>query len=362
MKVGILTFHEVFNPGAFWQAIGTQTLMRGLGHEAYVINYNPPGHRYSTWMHIRALSYRLPFRLRLVLQARGKDIAFAKDREKYMYLSRHFKNHAELEQERFDAILIGADIVWDFQMPALGQDPVYFGHFLNTKRLISFCPSVGPCDLSKEIPAYVEEGLRRFHGLSVRDAKTQELVKKVIDVESPILCDPAFHLNVTNLLKELETDEQPERPYLLVYLINQFCDDAFIAEIKAFARERKLRIISTLYSNTWADEDRVAHGPMEWLRLIADADCIVTNTFHGAVFSIMLKKNFVVKYTPLIQSKTEGMLVSLGLQERVVGLNGSISDILTERCDYHSVSAKVTDMKKIAENFLSEHLNSLPKI
>jgi hypothetical protein len=356
MKVGILTFHEVFNPGAFLQALGTQTLVRSLGHDAYIIDYNPPGHRYSTLKHIRKLSYRLPFRLRTVIQTRAKDFAFANDRAKYMSLTQKFYNHAELEKKQFDAVLIGADIVWNYDMKALGRDPVYFGHFLNAKRVIASSPSVGPCCLSGELPIYVVEGLAKFHAISVRDIKTQEFVGKVLNIKPPVLCDPAFHLDPVALLDCADINNLPKEPYVLVYLMGQFCDDAFIAEVKAFAHKNKLRIISTLYSNKWADENRVVGGAMDWLQLIANAEHVITNTFHGTVFSIMLNKSFAVQYTHLIQSKTDGMLSALTLKGRVIQDDESLGFILGSSWDFHAVSSKVEQWKNCARSFIQNAL------
>lgn len=356
MRVGILTFHEVFNPGAFLQALGTQTLLQQLGHEAWIIDYNPPKHRYTTWKNVRALSYRLPFRLRQVMQGRGKAQAFARDRAQLMQLSVRFADHAELSQEPFDAVLIGADIVWNFSLPALNHDPVYFGKYLNTDRLISFAPSVGHCDVEGELPDYVVEGLKRFSATSVRDRATQKLVERVLEQSPPILCDPAFHLDPDALLRGVELPEAQEQPYVLVYMMGQFCDASFISEVKAFARKHQLRIISTLYPNPWADENRIMHGPLEWLRLLSNAEYVVTNTFHGTVFSIMLQKSFAVQYTPLVQSKTEGMLESLGLTKRVIQEPDTLASILNADWPNSSVKQQIDKWREDARGFLAQAL------
>ena len=46
MKIGILTFHEVYNPGAFLQALGTFNLLKSLGHDPQIIDYTSPAHRF----------------------------------------------------------------------------------------------------------------------------------------------------------------------------------------------------------------------------------------------------------------------------------------------------------------------------
>jgi hypothetical protein len=358
MKIGILTFHEVFNPGAFFQAIGTQTLLLELGHEAQVVDYTTPTHRYSTVRLMRRLSYRLPFRMPVVIASYRRDRAFSSDRAKVMQLTGNLSGHEALKQMHFNAILIGADIVWNFDLPAIARDPVYFGHSLNTKRLIGFAPSVGQCDIDGALPEYVEAGLNRFTAIAVRDPRTQSLVERVTGTKPLIICDPAFHLDYRKLLEGYNSENPVNRPYLLVYLMGQFCDDAFIQSIQQFAKERKLRIISTLYSNKWADEDRTAHGPLEWLRLMQRAAYVVTNTFHGTVFSIMLGKSFATQYTPLIQAKTEGMIKSLKLQDRIVGEPTQLAKILESEWDIATVTAQLDVWRSAAKEYLVVALSS----
>ncbi len=356
MKVGILTFHEVFNPGAFFQTLGSVSLLEQRGHEVTVIDYTPPSHRYSMLKMVCALSYRLPFRMKLVWQSHGKAAAFARDRRKWMRLSQHFESHEQLLKEHFDAVCIGADIVWHFDLPALGRDPVYFGHSLNTERLIAFAPSVGHCVIDGPLPQYVCDGLREFHAISVRDAKSGRLVESVTGVLPPQLCDPAFHLNPDDFLGSVSVRASGDAPYLLVYLMGHLCSPELIAAIQAFAKSRNLKVISTLYPNAWADEDRVVCGPIEWLRLIREARYIVTNTFHGTVFSMMLGKDFAVQYTDLIRSKTEGMLEELGLKDRIVTEGKDIEAVFGRDWDRARVRRQIDGWRVVARTFLERAL------
>ena len=125
MKIGILTFHEVFNPGAFLQALATQRLVESLGHEAWIVNYTPPAHRYSVLKNLKALSWRAPIRFPRAIQNLRKDKAFELARENFMNLTLPFETADEVAKDSFDAVLIGADVVWNYKIKKYGQDPLY---------------------------------------------------------------------------------------------------------------------------------------------------------------------------------------------------------------------------------------------
>ena len=141
----------------------------------------------------------------------GRHKAFLESRNLLKFTPK-LLNHQDTQKQFFDAVLIGADIVWDFLNPRLGYDSIYFGEFLNSKRIISFAASCGSAS-HKEAPAYAVNGLNSFHSISVRDMNTLRFVKESIGREAQLICDPAFHVNDVDVVSE-----SPDKtPYLLVY-------------------------------------------------------------------------------------------------------------------------------------------------
>jgi hypothetical protein len=352
MKIGILTFHEVFNPGAFLQALATQRLVESLGHEAKIIDYTPEAHRYSFGQSLKKLSWRLPFRLLRALETAWKDAAFRSARKSLMNLTPRYQSRDEIASERFDAVLVGADVVWNFILENYGKDPVYFGHGLNTDRLISFAPSFGPCSSEDSRPEYVERGLRKFTALSVRDKNSQAIVKSAIDVEAKIICDPAFHLDQTQLLKPCDENE----PFILIYALPQYMDIRTVDEIKSFAKERGLKTVATLYRQKWVDSNRIAEGPLEWLGLIDRADYVFTNTFHGIVFCTKMKKRFAFQYTPSIRSKSLYTVDKLGLEPLLVEKKRRVEDAFTIDHDFATADRQIDHLTEDAKAYLVEAL------
>lgn len=352
MRIGILTFHEVYNPGAFLQALATQRLVESLGHEALIINYTPKAHRYSFVRNLRNLKWRLPIRFPRAIQNLRKDKSFAAAREKWMNLTAPFETVEQVASESFDAVLIGADVVWNFTIKKYGQDPLYFGVGLNTKKRISFAPSFGPCSLSDNPPVYVTQGLNQFDHISVRDKNSKEIVSTLTDVDPPIICDPAFHLDHTKL--PLECDEK--EPFLLVYMVAPYVSAETVTQIRQFAKSKGLRIVATLYHQKWADANRTSGGPMEWLGLIHHAQYVITNTFHGIVFCSKMEKKFAFEYTPSIRTKSLYTVEKLGIDPLLADGESTIESALDSGFKFDGVRKQIANLTDDGKRFLTNAL------
>lgn len=330
MKIGILTFHDVFNPGAFLQALGTQTLVESLGHEALVIDYTAPVHRFRPYSYFLRWNWRMLYRFRTWYGMLLKERAFERARAGLLNRTRFYESRADIGEEHYDAVFVGADVVWNFKHASLGRDSVYFGEGIDTQRLISFAASCGDCSLDDVVPEYVQRGLKNFNSYSVRDQNTAEMVRAFANKEAVQICDPAFHLE----LNEIMPETAKRAPYLLVYLRN----GAFAPELKdsvlRFAKRKGLRVVATYYTHAWADENLVDLEPQEWLGLIRDAAYVVTNTFHGSVFSIMLEKRFALDYNEGIRLKTAGMIEAMQLQSRALTDAKSLDEVLEADADF----------------------------
>ena len=231
MKVGILTFHEVFNPGAFLQTLGTVSLLRELGHEPVVIDYTSPAHRFTVGKVAR--NWRLWRHPLMIYELFGRHAAFQKAQE-LLPRTRKLWTHADIEKEYFDAVVIGADIVWDYVTPNLGRDPVYFGAHLNAPRKIAFAASCGSIPATNEPPQYVKDGLQQFSTILVRDENKLAFVKKQ-GASGKLICDPAFHLHVDDWIQPSDTEFNA----IVVYGPPQHFTRKTIDVVREYARAHK---------------------------------------------------------------------------------------------------------------------------
>jgi hypothetical protein len=96
-------------------------------------------------------------------------------------------------------------------------------------------------------------------------------------------------------------------------------------------------------------------NPWQWAKLIADADCVVTNTFHGTVFSILFQKKFASILTVETGNKLNLISELLRLQEHI-GREECVDRALSLEPDYDRIADKLTGLRKSAREFLSESL------
>ena len=113
-KVGILTFHEVFNPGAFLQMYATYAHLRARGHEVEVINYVTPGFEFRPWRWLWKLKGRIRSNYLTWGDAVARDLAYRSARRKHLRLSGPLVCPEELKRRHYQTVVVGRDIVWDY--------------------------------------------------------------------------------------------------------------------------------------------------------------------------------------------------------------------------------------------------------
>jgi len=353
MKIGILTFHEIYNPGAYLQAYATLKTLRDLGHDANVINYTAPKHRFRPWKRLVRRPHGILLNFREWVDSFIRNNAFAKVLA-HLRPTRRLKSHADLESEHFDAVIVGSDIVWNYQSKQWGDDPVYFGHHLNCDKLVAYAASCGSLDINLSPPAFVKEGLGKFNAISVRDPNTAEMVNRQTGISPKIVLDPTFLLN-------MEAMKLPAckyaKPYLLVYAMPRQLSQSAIYAIISYAKKKKMKIISICYRNAWADINDVDVNPFDWLTYINNADCVFTNTFHGTIFSIRLRKRFATEFHDLVRSKTKPLLESLNLFRHVLSVDNSLENILLLEPDYAKIESRIHCATENNINFLKTALS-----
>lgn len=344
MKVGILTFHEGLNHGAYLQAYCTMQAVRQLGHDPVIINYKNRTH----WIQedVRPwLAYRRPIRF---LDRWQKQRAFKRD-HKAMPLTGYTHDPDEVRKWHFDAVIVGSDVVWDTSI--FGFDSLYFGD-LNTDRLIAYAASCGSDDYTGNVSVEISERLKRFDAISVRDANTEEMVFSAIATRPLRVMDPVFLPE--NMDDFIQADISIAEPYVLVYG-GQY-SDADGAFIRTFAQRKNLKLISVGARNFWADQCLLSVGPLEILSYFKRAEFVFSSTFHGCIFALRCEKNFVARIHPAIHNKVTSLLELLGLPERGATQLDGLSDMIENPVDYGPGNEVLTGERAKSLGFLKAAL------
>lgn len=308
-KVGILTYHDGFNFGAFLQVYALQRTLKNLGLSPEVIDYKS---RYHSYREYKCLFYTR--RPKIFAGGFLKMLAFFRAHKK-LNLSPAVSSVQQLSKLNYPAVVFGSDEIWNYQSPIVKLDPVYFGVGVPTVRRISYAASCGTLPRDSEVPEVVQQGWRSFDHISVRDDNSKAIVSKYVEAPVELVLDPTFLADFSG-----EEVPCPESDFILVYTI-QFSPEAQKAA-REYATRTGKRLISIGYRNTFCDENVIGIGPFEFLGYVKAASVILTSMFHGTIFAIKYQKPFVIFVDPYRTNKLATMLNQLELTNRVTDAEG----------------------------------------
>lgn len=331
-RVGILTFHRGPNHGGYLQVSELVSAVASLGHDVEVINYQNPRHqqaeRFRPWL------YRRPSSLS---HAWKKHRVFRKALRR-LPLGPFTTHEADLDWNRYATVIVGADVVWDFESPGFGNDAVYFGSFRQrfSGRLASYAPSCGSASPAGVIPSSVRDGLAGFDKVSVRDETTAELVRTCTGREATVVVDPTW-LPLRG--QEAVDSNAGTKPggYLAVYC--HTIDRETATEIRRYARDRGLRIVACGYRQSWADRCESSLSPEQWVDFLRGAEAVFCGTFHGALYAMRLGKRFAVLPNGRIQAKLATPMKMAGLEDHWVERPADLAELLDLEYD-HSLALR----------------------
>jgi hypothetical protein len=324
-RLGILTFHKCINYGSYWQARCLAEGLRARGHDVELLDHDCKCIRRAE---VRcAMQPALPDRTprRQLKHYAEKTRRFVRAIAE-LPLSRRFSLHEPEAAGAYECIVVGSDEVWNFRHPWYGSKPIFFGDGLKAGRLVSYAASFGNHSAWDGIDPGWASRLGRFSAISVRDENSRHLVRNGTDVEPELVLDPCLQF-----AKMIPTAAAAEEQRFAVVYGHRF--PAWLSKrVRRWARQRGVKLISVGYSNAFADEQRIAADPDEFARLMAGAQAVITNFFHGCVFALLNGKPWASAPSEYRSIKIPDLAATLGAERRLVAEQTS-DDQLFERLD-----------------------------
>lgn len=331
MKIGILTFHHSLNCGAALQAWALQTYLRGCGCDAEIVNYGKIGWPCKYYLRCDSLrhfagSFYNGFNtfLKTFLIESYRRHLYRRFHQEYMHLGSSVRKN-EIVQSGYTHLIAGSDQVWH---PVINEgDETYFlANATNGVKRISYAPSFGVDTFEPSLEKKMAVWLSKFASLSVREPKGSEIVNRLCGREAQVVCDPTMLLDAAHYEK-LERKPLLSLPqkYIAVYTI---CGHPWVESV-AFELGRRMKIpvvhlqggqLARWYFPT-AVKHVTALGPSEFLYFIHHAEFVVTNSFHGTVFSLLYHRPFCVALNEKpSDERMINLLVGTGVEDRMARL------------------------------------------
>ena len=382
MKIAILTLPLHANYGGILQCYALQTVLEGMGHQVTVLNRRWPGpnarlvaRRFASIAKCIVKKYLLGHKDIALMSPWADDYNIHKPSEaekkrhteirrfikEYIHLTKPLRSSDELreyvEANEVDCIVVGSDQVWrEIYGPCIED---YFLGFLpeGDKRVkVTYAASFGTADspisedhLKKCIPL-----AKRFSSISVREQSGVKVMKDIFGLDAKLHLDPTLLLSAEQYKFPAK---DVEKGCLVSYILDETEDKIAISQEvskELHFKNKKLRLDAT------SQDDVVLPSIEDWLSSFANAEFVVTDSFHGCVFSIINHKPFIA-----IANKDRGLerftslLGTFGQMDRLIfDYQDFISKIalLLRSIDYTTVNNKLQEIKQESVDYLENHL------
>ncbi len=359
MKVAVITRHAISNYGSLLQAIATQEAIERLGHSCEIIDYVRSDESYLqqeiTLLKTKPNWYNNPIKRGIYLAVRQPEsiIAgkkFEKERKEYLKMSPSFNTLSQLMKHppEADVYMTGSDQVWG---PVANgtYDPSYCLCFTKGKK-IAYAASFGQERLDEKRQLYYKKWLGKYQHIAVREDSAVELLGEM-GISANQVLDPTLLLNE----KYWEQYFIPikEKKYVLVYQLHN--DNELGEYAKKVARKKRLPLIRISASlHQISREGKFRHNPQigKFLSYIKNADCMITDSFHGTAFALNFNTPFI---EVLPNNKTGGRNLS------ILKLTGLSNQILKDTRDVSLAMIPIdfTNANKILRRKREESLHIL---
>ncbi|BAZ11092.1 hypothetical protein NIES4071_29170 [Calothrix sp. NIES-4071] len=351
MKIGIITFHHVDNYGATLQAYALWSFLQSQGYDVEIIDYRPyKAIKYYT----RGLS---PINKKLSINNKAfSNILRAWRMRKFLLSNVKLSNQKFYTKEGlqkfcakydYDVVITGSDQVWCIDS-FRGFDTSYFLDFCNPNaRKISYAASFGHITSLNKNRQKISDLVQKFNKILVRDENSLQIINNECNRDAFKVLDPTFLIKYDKIIDSPKIKDK----YLLIYNQAEFEPDEedFVRKI---AQSQDLTMVSVGKYNRLAQINIESASPKEWIGLYSQASYIVTNTYHGTIFSILFQKDFTVFVPGKKLNKVIDLLSALGLEDRIFSNLAKEQFQIDEvfNVDYKSVTkileSKILESKK----------------
>ena len=366
-KVGIMTMQRIRNYGSFLQAYGLRRMLESLGCEVRFVDYHPGS------CLVGSKASRLPrpaAKLAEVLGGPGPlaaKLAYANYKHRYDSRVRPLLDipaEPDYRTDDLDVLVIGSDEVFNCVQSNtnVGYSPDLFGARSEADRLVTYAASCG----NTTVPKLAEHGvadevagwLSRFDAISVRDENTASIVHELTGIDPMRNLDPVL---AWDFFSEEDIPESPlEGRYIIAYAYSGRLTAEECSEMRAYADARGLRVVNVGGVQGCCDEF-LDLDPFEVLAAFEGAECVLTDTFHGTILSVIAERPFATIVRTEGYSNAEKLVDLLGrlrLEDRTTAGASDFRCLLESSPDWKPVRARIADGRVAAKEYLVSQISA----
>lgn len=367
-KVEIISMQNVDNYGSVLQAYALKKMIEELGHKVFFEDIEPGKNI--------ALNQQC---------AEGdisqKEITSPKTRNFLMRNIRRVKNAIEWRRfirifnefrcqngivaaergEKADICVIGSDEVFNcMQKCKWGFSTQLFGNVKNAKKVITYAACCGftkPEMLSNELKTEIVKAMQHLSAISVRDENTARFVRELTNQAFTLNLDPVAVGDFDLEVQKTQLKGKLPSKYCIVYSYNNRIQSIReIEAIKKYCEKLGLKLIAPFGRQEWIPSSSTL-TPFELLKAFTEAECIVTDTFHGALFGAKFGKHMAVIIRDSNRNKLADLTQRLHIENHVVEDMDKLSKVLCLNINRSEIETVLSRERARSLKYLRENLS-----
>lgn len=343
-KIAVLTFFKSGNFGGELQAYALQKKLRELGYDVEVLHQLRPTNKnfkYSekfkpifTLTDKKSKRSKINSKISKIIKyflaffSKNQKVKLNKFEEfehKHINLSK--KTYCSFEdlythEMDYDVFIAGSDQIWNYSL-SFSPEPYFLTFADDDKTKISYAASIGHSEIPDNVGRLYKKWLDSFNFISTREEQGAQLLENLLGKQVETVIDPTLLIKKEDWCRYFQIQEETGEKYLLIYTL---VESKFVFKT-AIEIANKLNLkIKRILPVAWTREnyDEVENildaGPIDFVRLFANASFVITNSFHGTAFSV----NFNIPFlsVPREYKKTNSRFINLlhltNLSDRLV--------------------------------------------
>lgn len=355
-RVAQTTWFHYHNYGTALQAVALKKAVESIGYDVDVVKYTPHGTRYSQekstdWSGLE----------RVVDDARGQR--FEQFIAKNLSFTRSCMNDGDFEKlnNEYDAFIAGSDQVWS---PIVFDSRYYLDYVSDHRKKIGYAPSMGVASIKNEdIKQSMSALISQFAHLSAREEAGQSIIKEMTGRQAELVLDPTFLLDYSDWRKVIaKPTSKNKKKYVLCYFLGD--NENVWAHARKIADESGLtiKILPVFVKDEGYGEFKKGAGPEEFFNLIDGAEVVLTDSFHGVIFSMLCSKRFYAferfrADDPISQnSRVYNILNFTNLNDQLITYNEPLRKSYQKQIDFERAHEIIQNKRNESLNYLRQSL------
>lgn len=364
MKIGIITMPLCANYGGTLQNWALQQVLIRMGHEPITLRF-PVMYQGMSSLHywtkvftmqaLRFVAHKFiggKYEMPLTIGSWKKSVSgMERFVDEHINVTEYLPNLNMDDVRRYgiEALVVGSDQIW---RPVM-YDAVkyYFLGFTGDSDIlrIAYAPSVAldKWPYKEEVTIQLRELIKKFSAVSVREKSSVQLVKDNLGVDAQWVLDPTMLLKKEDYVEVCKNVSESKEPFVFAYILDMTDEKQNMAELIAKKLGCNVRFLT-------ADKVKSNDTIEKWLANFRDAKYVITDSYHGTVFSLIFQKQFYTFYnTYRGNARMDSLKEISGLVNRFIT---KPVEVLGEKISYNDVEEKLERLREESEIFLSTNL------